>query len=219
MAQIVLVGDVHGKIPEFQEILDHHKTKRVIQLGDMGCGFLEIPRFNPNHTFIRGNHDSPSHAQSHVNYQGEYGFINHYNTFFMGGAYSIDWEMRHKWMQGGAKPCWWSDEEMSSLDLNKAMNLYLKVKPRIVISHEAPSLAGLTLLQMEQARLYKAPCADSRTAQIMQQMWDAHKPDLWVFGHYHFSRNFSIDKTRFLCLNELEEFEFDTENPKAAFYE
>jgi hypothetical protein len=50
-------------------------------------------------------------------------------------------------------------------------------------------------------------------------MFDQWQPELWVFGHYHFSRNFKIGKTRFLCLNELEPFELDTNKPLESFYE
>ncbi len=218
MPKVTLVGDVHGKIKEYQELLKKH-AEPVIQVGDLGCGFLPIPDFAYKHKFIRGNHDSPSIAQSHPNYLGEFGYIKQYDMFFMGGAFSIDKDMRIEWMQQGHKPCWWADEELSSIQLNQAMNLYLNVKPRIVVSHETPSKAGITLLQIEMKRLYKFDCANSRTAQTMQQMFDQHKPDLWVFGHYHFSRSFTIDKTRFLCLNELEAFELDTEKPLEGFYE
>lgn len=219
MAKITLVGDVHGKIPEYQELLSWNIDKPVIQLGDMGCGFLPIPKFSNNHQFIRGNHDSPSVAQSHPNYLGEFGYIKPYNMFFLGGAFSIDFQMRHQWMAEGGAPCWWSDEELSPIQLNQAMNIYTANKPRIVVSHEAPALAGLTLLQMEQKRLYKFDCTASRTAQALQQMFDQHQPDLWVFGHYHFSRNFKLNGTRFLCLNELEAFELDTEKPLEKFYD
>lgn len=217
MAKITLVGDIHGKIPEYQELLSWH-PEPVIQLGDLGCGFLPIPKFASKDLFIRGNHDSPSVAQSHPNYLGEFGYILEYKMFYIGGAYSIDFQMRHQWMANGGPPCWWSDEELSPVQLNLALRQYIQFKPRIVVSHEAPALAGLTLLQMEQKRLYKFDCTTSRTAQVLQQMFDQHQPDLWVFGHYHFSRNFKIDKTRFLCLNELEAFKLDTEKPLAGFY-
>lgn len=218
MANITLVGDVHGKIKEYLDILSKH-PEPVIQLGDMGCGFVRVPNFNSQHKFIRGNHDNPQVAKQHPNYLGEYGYIKNYNMFFLGGAFSIDGEERKHYMREGSPDCWWPDEELSPIQLNMAMALYVNVKPRIVVSHEVPSKAGIKLLMMENRRLYKFDCANSRTAQMMQQMLDQHQPDLWVFGHYHFTRNFSIDKTRFLCLNELEPFELDTENPTAGFYE
>ena len=114
MAKIVLVGDVHGKIPEYQEILAQHDGP-VIQLGDMGCGFLPIPKFAYQHRFIRGNHDDPAVAQRHQNYLGEFGYVKTFGIFFMGGAFSIDFQMRQEWMAQGISPCWWRDEELLKL--------------------------------------------------------------------------------------------------------
>lgn len=187
----------------------------------MGCGFKDsnIPRFSENHKFIRGNHDSPSHARSHPNYLGDYGYLHKYGIFYLGGAYSIDYEIRQYWMNTGSSPCWWSDEELPMDQLSIAMSLYLSAKPKIVISHECPSLAGIYLLTLMGTRNYKMGCTSSRTAQIMQRMLEAHQPDLWVFGHYHDTRSFKLDNTRFLCLNELDTFTLDTDKPLESFYE
>lgn len=220
MPVITLVGDVHGKIDQYQHILEG-RIEPVIQLGDMGVGFsgTPVPRFAEKDKFIRGNHDSPSHARSHPNYLGDYGYLPKYGIFYLGGAYSIDYEIRQYWMNSGSSPCWWSDEELPMDQLSIAMSLYLSAKPRIVVSHEAPSIAGVFLLHAMMARLYKMDCTKSRTAQMLQRMFEAHQPDLWVFGHYHFSKDFKLDNTRFLCLNELEDFTLDTDKPLESFYE
>lgn len=222
MAKITLIGDAHGKIEQLLNIYYEH-PEASIQLGDMGCGFVPIPEFSRFYKgpirFIRGNHDNPSVAQAHPNYLGEFGYLRDYDIFYMGGAFSIDYAWRQQAMRDGSKASWWEDEELSSVQLNAALQMYEEVKPRIVVSHECPSKAAILLLQLMQARFYKADCANSRTSQIMQQMMDIHQPELWVFGHYHFSKNFTIDKTRFVCLNELETFELDTEKPLESFYE
>lgn len=216
MAKLTLIGDAHGKMKKYLQVL-HENPGPSVQLGDMGCGFRMIPFLDNKNKFIRGNHDSPQLAHKHPNFLGDFGYLKEYDIFYLGGAFSIDADDRRRYQMETGYQTWWPDEELSPFELNEAMNLYIKKKPRIVISHECPSLAGLMLLQREMKRLYKVPCTESRTAQVMMQMFDAHNPELWVFGHYHFSNNFKLDKTRFLCLNELEAFTLDTDRPLEAW--
>ena len=51
----------------------------------------------------------------------------------------------------------------------------------------------------------------SATASLLQAMLDLHRPEAWIFGHHHVSRDFYLKKTRFRCLAELEtlKVEFD----------
>jgi len=37
-------------------------------------------------------------------------------------------------------------------------------------------------------------------------LWGIHKPDLWIFGHFHNSWTQTIQGTEFRCLAELETF-------------
>lgn len=215
MAKITLIGDVHGKIERLMKFYDTLKNPSI-QLGDMGVGFGFVPHFDLNHTFIRGNHDDPAKCRQHKNYMGEYGYRSYGSEggiFYVGGAFSIDkaWREMHR-MEGG-KRTWWPEEELSPETLNRVKELYLNIKPRIVVSHEAPAKAGAMLLAMTQMRLYKGACFESRTAQVFNQMFEEHQPELWVFGHYHISKTFFLDKTYFVCLNELEFMTIDTENP------
>lgn len=39
----------------------------------------------------------------------------------------------------------------------------------------------------------------SRTKTIMNQMLDVHKPEYWIFGHYHEKRDKKIENTQFTC--------------------
>jgi hypothetical protein len=39
---------------------------------------------------------------------------------------------------------------------------------------------------------------------MLEELFNIHKPELWVFGHYHVSRTVEEQGTRFVCLNELE---------------
>ena len=49
----------------------------------------------------------------------------------------------------------------------------------------------------------------SRTRQAFDAMMSIHRPKLWIFGHWHRSRNEMIDGTRFICLAELEHKDID----------
>jgi hypothetical protein len=42
-------------------------------------------------------------------------------------------------------------------------------------------------------------------------MFSIHKPDLWIFGHWHCDADEVIDGTRFICLNELSYVDVDME--------
>lgn len=85
---------------------------------------------------------------------------------------------------------------------------YLEVKPSIVIAHSCPGIISDTFCKNDMmqrfgwGRIYK-----SRTQQFMTHLWQLHQPLIWVFGHFHSSQNFEADKTRFICLNELETLE------------
>lgn len=199
---MILIGDTHGKTAKLVQILDKlPPEKRVIQLGDMGLGFagVDLPQQRNNFQFIRGNHDDPAECRKHPNYLGDYGFLPKEETFYIGGAFSIDRAYR---VQGIS---WWSDEELSTLELGRAFDLYVASKPRIVISHECPSHAGFQMLQTQHGPYFaaKGDCCHSRTSQALQAMFEAHAPERWYFAHYHIDSEFEIGPTKFRCCAEL----------------
>jgi hypothetical protein len=62
---------------------------------------------------------------------------------------------------------------------NKCVELFAEIKPKIVISHDCPS--SITPLCISaQAEKY-----DTRTGQILEACFEAHKPDIRIHGHYH----------------------------------
>lgn len=207
---MILIGDTHGKIEKLVRIVDKLPLgKRVVQLGDMGLGFagVHLPHLRNNFQFIRGNHDSPSLCQNHANYLGEYGYLSDEKTFYIGGAFSIDRAHRVEGIS------WWCDEELSTTELNKAVEFYTASKPRIVISHECPSKAGVAMLRALSGPYFaaKQDCCNSRTSQALQAMFDVHQPEQWVFGHYHVDADFDIGgKTKFHCCAELSTYEVET---------
>lgn len=224
---LVICGDVHGKIEEFNYLIETKTTPddTVIQIGDMGIGFGFIPHFPKNVKWFRGNHDNPTMSMMHSNYLGDYGYLKEPDLFWMAGAWSIDWGWRKAhYIQGGQK-IWWEDEELSQPELDAALALYTEVKPSIMLSHEAPAsivphvLAKVTLdlsnspmvnpkwekIRDESAynRPEKLECIYTRTSATLQKMLEAHAPKHFVFGHYHIKKDIFIKPTQFHCCEEL----------------
>jgi len=205
---VYFIGDVHGKTKQLGELLSKlDKTQVAFQVGDMGLGFRDVSldEYDPGEfRFIRGNHDSPEACRKHPNYAGDYGYLEHLELFFIGGVYFIDGP---PYRTPGVS--WWEDEQLSYDDLITAQRLYLKVKPRIVVTHEAPTLAAEELLRPMLIRSNngyydaKMECGTSRTSRFLQTMQTLHHPEHWYFGHYHVDREFKLLGTTFHCLAEL----------------
>lgn len=197
-----LIGDVHGKINQYQAII--HKIpmgERSLQLGDMGLGFagVDLPAMLSDHKFIRGNHDAPAQCRAHPNYLSDYGYDWLTGVFHIAGACSID----RAWRIPNVS--WWADEELSDGELKEAIEYFESVKPKIVVSHECPSSVTHAMFGELRGDYYgaKTNCAGSRTALALQAMFSAWQPEQWYFAHYHQDRRIKMNGTEFFCLAEL----------------
>lgn len=214
---ITVIGDVHGKTKEYLELVKQHKWS--IQIGDMGFSYehMQIANDNPDssskvrHRFFGGNHDNYDLYDNALGNLGDCGprKLNGVEYFFVRGSVSIDCLYRVQQYMNKELKSWWYEEELSHEELSYALELYQKTKPSIVLSHDCPIIAKKRL--SEKRRLFDlrkfgfaASDFNCRTQVYLQKMFEAHQPDLWVFGHYHRSEDFKIDNTRFICLNELE---------------
>ena len=113
----------------------------------------------------------------------------------IGGAYSID----RQWRTEGYD--WWPDEQLSLPELNTLVDVYSTVRPRIMVTHDCPeSLAPV----MAAIGKFRYDYVSNRTRQALQAMLEIHRPEIHIFGHWHFSLDKVIDGTRFVCLAELE---------------
>jgi hypothetical protein len=200
---VMIVGDIHGQIHAYNNFINSlPESQMTIQLGDMGVGFsgVELPSMSNLHTWFRGNHDNPEKSKRHPNYRGDFGYDKTTGIFHIAGAWSIDYSMR---VEGVS---WWRDEELNWYDLANAFELYKKVKPRFVVSHECPTKASQTLIGGlvigTDYATAKLECGKTRTAIVMQRMLDEHQPEQWVFGHYHMDHQFFVHgyDTRFVCV-------------------
>lgn len=211
----VLIGDVHGKTAQYQKMLrQKYEGRRTLQCGDMGIGFpgVGLHKMPMNHRWFRGNHDDPAKCRANANYLGDYGFLPDDSLFYLAGAYSIDRAHRIVGLS------WWEDEELSPDELTAAIALYRESRPRFVVSHEAPSEAAKVMLHALSGDYFaaKGACTMSRTAEALQLMFDAHRPEKWIFGHYHVDRTFDFRGTEFTCVAELSTYELETADVEAA---
>lgn len=208
---VLFIGDVHGKFSRYEKIIKDQKN--TIQVGDMGVGFRHLggPRDglfhkNPphakmlsgNHRAIRGNHDNPAVCRNHSQFIQD-GTVED-GVMFVGGGVSIDKEFR---IEGYS---WWPDEELSHDELADLIELYEKVKPRVMVTHDCPEGVAEIMCGLVGRVKFDFP---SRTRIAFQHMWNIHRPDIWIFGHWHFSFDMVLDKTRCICLAELEAKEID----------
>ena len=207
---MLIVGDVHGKINQFLDIVADYRSKSselIIQLGDLGFQkqWDEVKKWcrannETNLRIIPGNHDDyDRYFQVVVNYtwarvapllvddiwvESEY--------FGVQGANSIDKHLRTEGKD------WFCNEEMSYTQLGKAVDLYIESKPRIMFSHTCPSSVKKQLFNYDES---------SRTEQSLQVMFELHQPEIHFFGHFHRSVDKVINGTRFICLAELQTYE------------
>jgi hypothetical protein len=147
---LIVIGDIHGKMDRYLKLVVRFRGEPSVQLGDFGIGFPgdePLPRLPGNAWFIRGNHDNPGAARSHGNYLGDFGCktIDGIGIFYLSGAWSSDQWHRTEGVN------WWRDEELRVAELEAAVDLYAKVKPQIVLTHDGPDEAVRSLLAGQSA--------------------------------------------------------------------
>jgi len=190
---MILIGDVHGKFSELKKLLNKFNSEKFIQLGDMGLGFRkeldEQFLFPTSLKFLRGNHDNKAVCLKQPNYLGDFG-VTPEGYFFISGAYSIDRFLRTEGVD------WWADEELDYAQFSAMMDLFVKTKPKIVLSHECPSVITHAICN--------GRVIHNRTVSALNEALFRHQPTTWFFGHYHKHYDFDFEGTRFVCLAELE---------------
>ena len=204
ITRLVLVGDIHGKFRPFHAFAEREMDSgvAVVQIGDFGHGFLDHGTaasagdfFRENAGtcgFIRGNHDDPEVCRTMPGWIPDGHHDPARDIMFVGGAFSVDRHLRTQGLD------WWEDEECSIAELHGIFDRYAAVKPRIMVTHDAPSAAIKAVFP--HVRLFRPL---SRTMQAFDAMFEVHRPDAWIFGHWHRSASAVVDGTRFQCLGEL----------------
>jgi len=196
---LYLIGDPHGRIPEYLKLLESLTPgARSIALGDLYLGRVQLPELPPEHSFVRGNHDSPSCAENIRTISASSVICLSTNCFSL-AAQTASWRVLSN------SKYFYRDEELSESDLNEAFAIYKETSPKFVISHTAPSEVAREILKDLGGSYFLNKHADveSRTSRALQQMFEAHQPSVWYFGHFHINRKLLIGETKFRCLAEM----------------
>lgn len=220
MALTRIVGDIHGNFNEYsfynlglgryRHATDPAPPDRSIQVGDFGIGFYtpywhesvnDWMKKNPDHRFIRGNHDDPAMCKKMNNYIPD-GTVEG-DVMYIGGAWSIDKD----WRTPGVD--WWPDEELSIEELTKLIDVFRANKPRVVITHDCPTQVAWDMFISRGNSLGGSTQIKTRTAEALQMMWEYHQPEEWYFGHWHITRDLTLNGTKFQCIGELDYVDVD----------
>lgn len=213
-----LIGDIHGMVNDYKTFSIGNFEGPTIQVGDFGIGFGQSDYWNESvnefhrdgtHRFIRGNHDNPKMCREEMVGWIPDGKVEN-DVMFIGGAWSID----HAWRTPNID--WWEDEQCSEKQFEHFLDVYSTVRPRVMITHDAPihvsdAMFTRTGLAMGGQHAKQIP---NITNNRLQEMFDMHQPELWVFGHWHNTTCAMIRGTTFVCIGELDYFDvdFDAEN-------
>lgn len=199
---LTIIGDVHGKYERYYKIIRQSDTHpHTVQLGDFGFKYNTLTNLDPNnHKVLGGNHDNYDIIHKYPHYLGDYGIsiVGEVEFFYYRGAYSIDRQYRTIGID------WWEDEQVSIEQFMKARELYRKHKPKIVITHDCPEQIAYQMLKPHQ-KVYQ-----NMTGWSLQELFNIHEPDLWIFGHWHDPRIIQQGKTKFICIDELGTYTIDS---------
>lgn len=226
LAMLRIIGDVHAQVDRenlvsrvgspYVEIISGATWS--VQIGDMGDGetydFLRASVDVGRHRFFPGNHDHYDRLPPHS--LGDFGAValGGVEFFFVRGAASSD---RTRLVQLGrelGRTLWFEQEELTEQQMAAARQAYLAAQPRIVLSHDAPT--EIARHAWQHASRYRAldPSADhrpSRTNTFLDELWEQHAPQLWLFGHHHHNWQYRHGQTLFVCVGELSYIDIDAE--------
>jgi hypothetical protein len=225
MTSLRIIGDVHAQIdrddlctrgarPYLELIAD---APYSIQLGDMGDGAtydqlvagVDVTR----HRFFPGNHDHYDRLPPHS--LGDYGAVvwGGVSLFFVRGAASSDREQLVRRGRELGKTLWFETEELTDEQMLAAERAYVQAKPKIVLSHDAPTDIARFVWQHAQRSGPPNPRAvfhPSRTNDFLRRLLEQHAPELWIFGHHHRNWRYRENETNFVCVAELSYVDIDS---------
>jgi hypothetical protein len=189
-----IIGDVHGHYSDYLDLISNRKSS--VQVGDFGFDYDVLNHIDHNHhKIVGGNHDNYDIIKDCPHYLGDFGSANvdGIKFFFIRGELSVDAHLRTEGIN------WWREEELTITEGYAAIDAYDKARPDFVISHGCPIRVMEEFITNPAKKINK-----SRTSQLLDSMFEIHKPKFWVFGHHHNSKTIKFDDCFFYCLNELE---------------
>jgi len=196
-----IIGDVHGKLDKLIEIVAGAEYSLCV--GDIGFEYSKLLPYSSEHLkCLAGNHDNYSKRDGKYFVQTPH-FLGDFGTwsvpdfgdiFFVRGGYSID---KHRRIFGFN---WWHAEELTHIEMNAALDLYMKIKPKFVVTHECPVeiIPYVSTAPEDWGKI-----EPSNTAKLLQTMFECHQPLVWIHGHHHFRWSDIVNGTQFISLEEL----------------
>lgn len=208
---ITLISDVHGKYDRYLKICEENEY--TLQIGDLGYSYEALKLIDSNkHKFIAGNHESHDICYNLPHCLGRFGksSLNGVNFFFVSGAFSIDKTVRTRNHHFGYWPkTWFENEELSYQEGLQCLELYGKLKPDILISHDAPRFWANEIGNPDVLRNFgfTPETFTTSTSELLNQLFEIHVPKLFFCGHFHVSRTKKYKGCEMRVLRELETFQ------------
>jgi len=208
MPHIRIVGDVHGKLTKYIDIVREHPYS--IQVGDLGFSYdcLSCLDFEC-HKFFGGNHDNYDVYYETPHALGDYGEfeLGGYSLYFIRGGFSIDKKYRIR----SPIKVWWEEEELPRRIYEDVVGDFESVKPKIVLTHSCPQTIARKIGNDYALRMFgfDPSTFSTNTQLLLEECINVHQPELWVFGHFHKDVELVYKGTRFVCLPELGVLDYD----------
>ncbi len=218
MPSLRIVGDVHGQV-EADDLLPGMTRPYLdliagvphsVQIGDMGDRLTYqqlVAHVDPErHRFFPGNHDFYPGLPPHS--LGDFGAVSWGGVefFFIRGAASFDKEKLLRQGKEVGRTLWFEQEELTDEQMRAAEAEYLKVRPTIVLTHDAPTDIARRVWEYTRQVKHSLPGAvfrPARTNDFLMRLWGRHAPKLWAFGHHHVGWRGREGGTLFVCVAEL----------------
>lgn len=219
------VGDCHGcldhrkrlpNLPSFIEICESTpEDGYVVQVGDLGFNYKALNKLDANKVrVVLGNHECYDTAFNYTHMLGDFGLtqLGPFQFFFVRGGFSIDKMARIRDQVLFGHKSWWQEEELTHAQGLGCLQEYETIKPNVVMSHDCPASVSSMIGNPEIMKAFGwQPDLITSTQELLEQMFDIHKPKLWIHGHYHRDYKLIYKGVKFIGIAEREFVDFDTD--------
>jgi Icc-related predicted phosphoesterase len=202
--KILITGDLHNEFKRLNALINRQRPEIIICCGDFGYW----PRWEKSEPlssikpqgatiyWVDGNHEdhwslrdrTTDELAPNIIYKPRGSTLkleDGRNILFMGGAHSIDKEMRrYGWS-------WFPEETIHYRDLAHLPD----EKVDIFITHTCPSELVLGLVQFYPEK------TEEPSNIALSQLYEKYKPELWMFGHWHHYKEGRLGKTKWYALS------------------
>ena len=222
MTHLRIVGDVHGWTDRYTREILSDEVQYSIQIGDLGFQYEDLNRLPyKRHKFFGGNHDNYDIYYKSPHSLGDFGAFNlgKLSFYFIRGAYSIDHKGRMKAERRGHPKCWWKEEQLPLPKRYEAFEDYVSRKPRTMLTHTCPTEIAKLIgnPKVLESFGFNPNKFTTPTQELLQQCFDKHRPEVWIFGHFHKDLTFYHKDTLFICLREAHKLGYIDIDSKGKF--